>query len=172
MTKQINKLIQANLETERLLMEPLKLVDGDFMFKLLNTEGWIKFISNRNIKSKEDATVYIRRILDDQNYTYLVFKLKGTQKPIGIVTIIKRDFLDYCDIGFAILPEYENRGYSFEATTKFLLEIKKHKLYTKIVAITIPKNLKSVILLKKLGFIYEQETLKDGEVILVYKKVL
>lgn len=165
-------MIKTNLETERLVIEPLKLDDWNFMFKLLNTEGWIKFISNRNIKTKEDATSYIQKILHDINYTYLVFRLKETNLPIGLVTLIKRDFLDYCDIGFAILPEYEKMGYSFEASSKFLLEIEKSKLYSKIVAITVPENLKSKILLKKLNFIYELETLKDGEVLSVYNKIL
>jgi ribosomal-protein-alanine N-acetyltransferase len=172
MIKQIDKMIQINLETERLLIEPLKLDDGDFMFKLLNTEGWIKFISNRNIKTKEDATAYIQKILHDVNYTYLVFSLKETNSPIGLVTLIKRDFLDYCDIGFAILPEYENSGYSLEATCKFLLEIEKSKLYTKIVAITVPENVSSISLLKKMDFIYEKKILKGEEVLSVYNKIL
>jgi [ribosomal protein S5]-alanine N-acetyltransferase len=50
------------IQTDTLLLEILSENDADFIMELLNTEGWIKYIGNRNINSKEDAIAYIQKI--------------------------------------------------------------------------------------------------------------
>ncbi len=60
------------LTTSRLVIEPLTLNDNDFIFKLVNTEGWLKFIGDRNIKSTDEAADYIRKILASKNIFYWV----------------------------------------------------------------------------------------------------
>ena len=44
-----------NLETDRLLLREYTLSDAPFIFKLMNSEGWLKNIGDRNIKTIEDA---------------------------------------------------------------------------------------------------------------------
>ncbi len=52
---------QFSISTERLLINPLSTYDDYFILELLNTEGWIKFIGNRNIHSQADASAYIQK---------------------------------------------------------------------------------------------------------------
>ena len=47
-------------ETERLLLKPTDLEDAEFILQLLNSESFIKYIGDRNVRTIEDAENYIR----------------------------------------------------------------------------------------------------------------
>ncbi|MBI2730086.1 MAG: GNAT family N-acetyltransferase [Sphingobacteriales bacterium] len=150
------------METERLVIEPITLNDNLFILELLNTEGWIKFIGDRNVHSPEDATQYIQRILNNPKFNYFVFRLKENNIPIGLVTFLQRDDLDYPDIGFAMLPAYSKKGFSYEASKKVMDEIINSGKHEKVLAITLKDNYQSIRLLEKLGLSREGEKIKDG----------
>ena len=156
------------LETERLLIRPIHLDDAGFILKLVNSKGWLEFIGDRKINTEIEATAYIQKILDQPDYYYSVYQLKETLEPMGLVTFLKRDHLDAPDIGFAMLPNYEGKGYAYEASKKYLEEISKLKTYTTILAITRFDNQKSKRLLEKLGMYFQTEYKNDSEVIHVY----
>ena len=153
------------ITTPRLSLSALTLNDNHFIAALVNTEGWIKFIGNRNVHSIEDANGYIQRILSNPKIKYWVAKLNDTDTAIGVVTFIKRDYLDAPDIGFAFLPEYGNNGYAYEAAHAVLQQLIQNNNCASILATTIPTNENSIRLLTKLG-------LKFNKVIEVEKDVL
>ena len=147
--------LPTRIETERLLLREYAPSDAPFIFNLMNSEGWIKNIGDRGIKTLANAEAYMRR-----NYLHSYEKfgfgpymvsLKDSGIPIGSAGLYKRDNLDHPDIGFAFLPEFVNKGYAFEsanAVMKFGLETLKLRTIT---GITLPENLSSIKLLKKLG---------------------
>lgn len=147
--------------TERLLLSELTINDTEFITELVNTEGWLKFIGNRNIKTKEDAVKYIRMLLDDPGIVYWVVKPKGENIPIGVVTFISRKHLPHPDLGFAFLPQYSGKGYAYEAA-KIVLEDIINEQPT-LLASTFEGNLSSINLLKKLGFIYLKEEIEGDQ---------
>ena len=157
------------ITTERLFLEPLSESDDNFIMELLNTEGWIKYIGNRNINSKEDAIAYIQRINDNTNITYWTTKLKDTKIAIGLVTLIKRDYLEHNDIGFAFLPNYSNKGYAVEATKAVLSYLVEEKSISHIFAVILPENTGSIKLIEKLGLRFEKVVEIENEVLSVYK---
>ena len=55
--------MQQILETERLRIRPLSAEDSKFILELVNTEGWLKFIGDRNVKDLPDAIDYIEKIM-------------------------------------------------------------------------------------------------------------
>ncbi|WP_317899622.1 GNAT family N-acetyltransferase [Aurantibacillus circumpalustris] len=144
------------LETERIRLRQFTEEDAGFIFKLLNTEGWLKYIGDRNIKTLEDARLYIMNsfILHFKKFgfgPYLV-ELKETNTPIGMSSLIKRDHFDDVDLGFAFLPEYIGKAYALEAS-KAVISYAKNKLgIKKLVAITNQDNIASINLLQKLDF--------------------
>ena len=154
--------------TERLSMRPLTTTDAEFIFELVNTDGWLRFIGNRNISSATDAVAYIERILGNKNITYWVAELKDDQRSIGIVTYIKRDYLEHHDIGFAFLPAFSKKGYAYEATSAVLDKLVKEQSLRHILATTIPANTNSIRLLNRMGLVFEKEIKVENDILHVY----
>jgi [ribosomal protein S5]-alanine N-acetyltransferase len=160
---------QATLLTDRLLLEPLSENDDDFIVGLVNTGGWLRFIGNRNIHTKLDAVSYIKKVIGNQNIIYWTVKLKDAKSAIGIVTLIKRDYLEHKDIGFAFLPDFSNKGYAYEATGAVLTYLVKHDAITEILAETLPENVSSIKLLRKLGLQFEKEMEIENQILHIYR---
>jgi len=146
--------IQTLLTTDRLLIEPLTVNDNNFILELVNTDGWIEFIGNRNVTSQVEATAYIQKIIDNPNTTYWVVKIKNNQTKIGIITFIKRDYLEHHDIGFAFLPNFANNGYAYESANTVLKNVIHQNNLSHIFATTVPENIISIKLLKKTWAIF------------------
>jgi [ribosomal protein S5]-alanine N-acetyltransferase len=143
--------MQTNITTERLLLNIMTEEDHDFMQELMNTEGWIQFIGDRSIHSREAAIAYINTINGRPNFYYWLVRLKETHSPVGIITFIKRDYLAHFDIGFAFLPEYNGKGYAYEAAREVLSLVRLQPEYQTVQATTLPENVRSIKLLNKLG---------------------
>jgi RimJ/RimL family protein N-acetyltransferase len=158
----------GSLSTRRLLIAPLTVNDAGFIFELVNTEGWLTFIGNRNIRTQTEAKAYIQKIIGNPEITYWVVKLKEDQIPMGIVTFIKRDYLPHPDIGFAFLPGFTGKGYAFEATRAVLDQLLCSNRLTYILATTVPGNVKSIRLLNKLGLQFERQTASANGKVDVY----
>jgi RimJ/RimL family protein N-acetyltransferase len=164
MMKELNHTFQ----TERLLLSSLSLHDNDFIFELVNTPGWIRFIGDRNIHSREAAKEYINRILSNEKIRYWVVQLPAENCSIGIITFIQRDYLPHPDIGFAFLPRYGKSGYASEATKAVLDSVQMKDPHSTILATTIPENQDSIRLLMKLGFHFQEEKEVDGKPLRIY----
>jgi [ribosomal protein S5]-alanine N-acetyltransferase len=163
--------MQTQLTTTRLELSSLELSDSAFIFDLLNTENWIRFIGNRNINSDEDAVNYIQKIRDNLDARYKVVRLKDELTPIGVITFIKRHYLDHWDIGFAFLPEYAKKGYAFEATKAVLDEVKNDKSHEFILATTLKDNINSINLLEKLGLKYDKDILIGDDNLMLFSMI-
>lgn len=156
------------LETERLRIRPIDLPDAPFIFELVNTEGWLTYIGDRNVFDTDEAEKYIRKIRDNPNYHYHVFALKDSGQAIGVVTFLHREDLPYPDIGFALLPAFERRGYAHEAARAYLREIQKTGHQKNIIAITLPGNQPSIGLLVKLGLSYQYAISREHQTLSVF----
>ncbi|HMQ67352.1 MAG TPA: GNAT family N-acetyltransferase [Ignavibacteria bacterium] len=156
------------IHTARLFLEPLSVKDSDFIIELVNTKGWRSFIGHRNINTRTEAAAYINKYASENDTNIWTVKLIETKTPIGIITLLKREYLKHKDLGFAFLPEYFNKGYAFEASDAVLKDLNKKNKCEIIEAITVPENLSSVRLLKKLGFDYDKEIMVDNKIMCAY----
>jgi len=157
-----------NYTTPRLFLKELSIHDAEFILELVNMPEWKKFIGDRNINNTEEAKKYIQKIIDNPAFKYWVVKITDRQIPIGIITFIKRDYLDYYDIGFSFLSEYTGRGYAYEASEVVLRDLLKDPAYSRILAITMKENINSIKLLEKLGFLFENQVQDANEVLELY----
>lgn len=164
--------MQNTITTKRLTLNVLTIDDYEFVMAILNTKGWIEFIGDRNVHSKDEAIAYIQRIHATQNLIYWVVRLADTNTPVGIISFIKRKYLDHFDIGFAFLPEFNGHGYAYEAAKEVLSIAGKYPEYATILATTIPHNLQSIKLLTKLGLHFEKEIEVDNEKLHVYSNTI
>ena len=162
-------------ETERLIIKPTFDEDAEFIFELLNSPTWLKYIGNRNVTSIESAREYIKLKMLPQlerlgfgNYTVI---RKSDQAKMGICGLYDRDGLDGLDIGFAFLPEYEGEGYAFESANKLKQVISDEFGISEIVAITSQDNVSSQKLLEKTGIEinWNYKIPNDDKDLLLYK---
>ncbi|CAN5741922.1 GNAT family N-acetyltransferase [soil metagenome] len=160
--------MQNTFTTERLIINPLTINDHAFIVELVNSKGWLQFIGNRFITKEAEAIEYIQKILNNPDIEYRVAFLKGELIPVGIVSFIKRTYLEHWDIGFALLPQFEKKGYAYEATNCVLESLKKDGLHKKILATTLKDNHHSIHLLEKLGLQFEKELTVKDEPLLLY----
>lgn len=149
--------MQETITTSRLSIHLLRIEDHEFIRELVNTQGWLQYIGDRNIHSDGDALRYVQHVLNSPAVTYWVVTIKQTDTSIGIVSLIKRAYLEHFDIGFAFLPQHVGLGYAYEATGALLAMLHHLPEYKTMLATTVPENTKSVGLLKKLGFHYSHE---------------
>ncbi len=165
------------LETGRLSLRKMDVGDADFICELLNTPGWLKYIGDRGVRSKEDAEKYIQgRIVQsysENGFGMYAMILKEHKVIIGACGLIKRAGLENVDIGFAILPAFEGKGYTYEAA-EVVMQFAKSTLKVPVIgAIATADNLGSINIIKKLGLEFMKAiTLPDDdEALLLFEKI-
>ncbi|MEO0505094.1 MAG: GNAT family N-acetyltransferase [Bacteroidota bacterium] len=159
--------------TERLQLKPTVVEDAEFIFRLMNTPKWIQYIGDRQIRTVKDAENYITNNMTPQlerlgysNYTVI---RKTDNAKIGTCGLYDREGLEGIDLGFAFLPEHERKGYAFEASQALLDKAANQFKIACLSAITVPDNIASQRLLKKLGFEFTETTQLKGSELFVYK---
>lgn len=160
--------MQKQVSTSRLQLDLLTAEDHVFMISLVNSKSWLEFIGDRNVHSKEEALAYIDKILTTPNLYYWVVRIQEGNTAAGIISFVKRRYLEHYDIGFAFLPEFCGLGYACEAASRILQVARENPEHQTVLATTIPGNIKSVNLLNKLGFHFEREIEVENGKLCVY----
>ena len=148
-------------ETQRLIITKITLEDAPFFVELMNTPHWLKYIGDRNIKTVQDAEENLKKgiLKSYKEHGYGFYKLllkEENNKTIGVAGLIKRKELEDTDIGFGFLPEYEGKGFGYEASVE-IMKLAEHTFKLKrVLAITNPTNKNSIKLLEKLGLTYQK----------------
>jgi RimJ/RimL family protein N-acetyltransferase len=157
------------LETERLSVREITETDGEFILELLNQPSFIRYIGDRGVRSAEDAKKFIenrfRESYRQNGFGLYTIEIKQDRSPIGICGFVKRDFLEFPDVGFAFLAPFERKGYAFESANAVMKYGKDVLGLKRVLAITVPDNENSIRLLEKLGFRFEEliKTPNDNE---------
>ena len=165
------------IETDRLVIRRFKFSDADFILGLMNSPGWLEYIGDRNVKTEEAAVAYLQngpiKSYTENGYGLCMVMLREGAIPIGACGLLKRDYLEDADIGFAFLPEYLGQGYGYESAKAVLNHAAKELNISKVMAFTVPHNVASIKLLEKLGFRFEKIFTMPGEEeeLLLYSRV-
>ena len=145
----------TQIETPRLQLKQICLKDAAFYLKLFNSEGWLKYIGDRNVHSIKDAEDYITKnylsSYEKHGFGSFVVFLKGTDTAVGTCGLYKRENLEHPDIGFAFLPEYMGKGYGHEAASAVLDYAKQTLAVEVVLGFTVSYNEASIGLLEKIG---------------------
>jgi len=162
-------------ETERLFLSPTSVEDAAFVLELLNSPKWIQNIGDRKVHSLAEAEAYIRTKMLPQlealgfaNYT-VIRKTDGAK--MGSSGLYNRDGIEGVDIGFAMLPEFEGKGYAFEAANKLMQLARDEFQLSKVSGITLETNKASQKLLEKLGLTFSRmiQIPNDSEELMLYE---
>jgi len=148
------------LETERLILRRLTIGDAPFILKLLNEPSFLRYIGDKNVRNLEDARNYILTgpIASYNRYGFGLYlmELKDPQTRIGMCGLIQREQLPDPDIGFALLPDFCNKGFAFEAASAILQDARERLKLPRILAITSLDNEASIKLLQRLGLTFQE----------------
>ena len=143
-------------ETERLYIRQFNTQDTEFIVQLLNDESFIRNITDKKVRTDADALNYL---INGPLSSYQTFGfglslvlLKETKTPIGMCGLLKREELDYPDLGYALLPEFCGKGYANEASSSLIKEEMASYSLNTVMAVTFLNNLRSNSLLNKIGF--------------------
>jgi RimJ/RimL family protein N-acetyltransferase len=155
------------LATERLDLRRLTVDDAEFIFELTNDPDWLRFIGDRGIRTLDDARGYIETgplaMYARLGFGLYAVELREGRTPIGICGLIRRDWLEDADLGFAYLPRFRGMGYAFEAAAATLEHAKSALGMERVLAIVSPENEDSVRLLTKLGMTFQRMARPDGD---------
>jgi RimJ/RimL family protein N-acetyltransferase len=156
-------------ETPRLLVRRLVTDDADaaFILRLLNEPSFLENIGDRGVRSADDARAYIANgaLASYATHGFGLFhvSLKATGQamdraigqtagpPIGMCGLLRRDWLDGVDLGFAFLPEFWGKGYAYESSLGVIEWARASLGITRVLGITKPDNHGSIRVLEKLG---------------------
>jgi RimJ/RimL family protein N-acetyltransferase len=144
------------LESKRLIIRDIEINDASFYFELFNDPDWIRFISDKNLKSVAETEAYLQKMqLENSKLGGLGFftvLIKETNEAIGVSTALHREKLEFVDIGYGFLPKGRGKGYAAEATKLIIEYVSSTFKQKKVFAFTMPDNENSQKLLKKLDF--------------------
>lgn len=154
------------LETERLSLRHLTDADAAFILELVNDPDWLRFIGDRGVRSLDDARAYILNgpvaSYARHGFGLYLVELGDGGAPVGMCGLLKRDWLDDVDVGFAFLPRFRGMGLAHEAA-RATLEYGRVALgLPRVAAIVSPENAGSIRLLEKLGMRFERMAVPPG----------
>ncbi len=144
------------LTTERLILRHFDHGDAEFVLALLNEPSFLQNIGDKGVRTLADARGYLTSgpMASYQRFgfgLYLV-ALRESGTPIGMCGLLKRDWLDDPDIGFAFLPAFWSKGYAVESASAVRAYGHNQLGLKRIVAIVSPGNKDSFRVLERIGF--------------------
>lgn len=162
------------ITTERLVLREFEATDSEFIIKLLNTDGWLRYIGDRYVRDLKQGVEFIegrlRPSYTEHGFGFYVVESKNTKECLGMCGLVKREGLENVDIGYAFLPENFGRGYAYESSLA-VVEFAKNKLKLKALdSITMSINKSSIKLLERLEFSFERNILLNNEELMLYRK--
>jgi RimJ/RimL family protein N-acetyltransferase len=164
------------LETDRLILRQFTTEDAPFMLRILNEPSWLEFIGDRNVHTLEEAELYLvngsLKSYGEHGFGFYMVMLKSNSICIGITGLAKRPYLKVPDIGFAFLPEYTGMGYALEASKAMLHYALETLGIREIEAFTSKDNVKSIQLLRKLGFHFEKIIVPESQELFLFSTSL
>lgn len=165
------------LETARLRLRRFVPEDAAFILALVNTPGWLRYIGDRGVQNEDDARRYIERAAlasyDRHGFGLYHVAQKSDGASVGMCGLLRRDYLDDVDIGFAFLPEFAGRGYALESGRRVLEHARDDFGCATLAGVVQEENAASIRVLEKLGLrLVGPVRLPSGEQLQLYRRAL
>lgn len=159
-------MITPNLETERLILRPLKLSDAEEVFRnWTKDEEVAKYMPwdvHKNIEETNEWIISeVENIESENNYTWGII-LKSTKELIGTISLLYKKELRCYSLGYNIMKKHWGKGITTEAGRRVIEfginELKQKKFYCRHAN----ENIASMKVMTKLGFEYYGESEYDS----------
>jgi len=151
------------IETERLLLRQCVVEDADVILRLLNEPSFLENVGDRGVRTTEDATNYLLNgpiaSYAANGYGIYLVLLKETSAPIGMCGLLQRPQFVHPDVGYTLFPEFWRRGFAIEAASAVVEHAHRSLGIEHVLGLVSPHNSRSIQLLEKLGFIFQEPAL-------------
>lgn len=150
------------LETERLILRPLRVSDAQEIFQGWTSDPQVtRFMNYYRHQSVEDTVEWLRleeeNQVRDDNYTW-VFVKKDSGELLGSGGIMLREENGDYEIGYNIRRKYWDQGYTTEASKKILEFAAEELGATRFFGRHAKDNPASGKVMEKLGFVYVRDS--------------
>lgn len=158
------------LKTQRLNLRKLLMRDQQDIFKLRSDKQVLKHLLRAPHNSIAETVEFIDRItagIEEKKWSYWVITLRDNNIVIG--TICLWNFSSdktIADIGYELMPDFQNKGYATEAVKEIIKFGFKDLNLQKILAKVSPENLESIKLLKKFEFDLSDQQDKNNKILM------
>jgi RimJ/RimL family protein N-acetyltransferase len=150
------------LETERLSLHHFEKGDAAFLLQIMNHPDYHRYIGDRELRSVADAERFVAEAMippyERQGFGFWQMRLRETGERAGFAGIIKREVFDVADVGYAVDEKFYGKGFAQEATRGVLGFARETLGFSRVGAMTDPKNSASINVLIKCGFSFERLT--------------
>ena len=155
------------LATAQLVLRELRPDDAGFIRELLNDADFLRHIGDRGVRTVEQARQYIvegpMASYREHGFGLWCVELRESSSNIGVCGLLRRDYLDAPDIGYAFLPASRGRGHALEACQAVMAHARDRLGLRRVLAIVAIENDASTRLLGKLGLRFERMLRRDDE---------
>ena len=146
------------LANENITLRQASTADSAFILELANQPAWKQYIGDHAIGTESQAQEYIEQKLHvmykSHGFGLWVVETLDNSEAVGLCGLIKRDSLEYIDLGFAFLPKFWGKGFARQASELCLQYAFNTLNAPKVLAITNPNNHRCIRLLECLHFDY------------------
>jgi ribosomal-protein-alanine N-acetyltransferase len=159
-------MITPILETERLILRPLKLSDVEAVYNNWtsdeNVAKYMVWDVHKDInETKEWIECEVANLESDKNYTWGIV-LKETEELIGSISLLYKEEINCYSLGYNIMKKYWGQGITTEAGREVINfgenELNQKKFYCRHAN----ENIASMKVMTKLGFKYHAESEYDS----------
>ncbi len=149
------------LETERLKLRPVCEKDIDIYSQILGSDELTKYLPKGEAYTDEEIKHHVTERVKHWDHgfgcSYVVYLKSESTVKIGYVGVEQCETPIYSDIRYAVLSDYQGRGYVFEAAQAVLNETFKANKLSKIFGVALKENMSSLSIIKKLGMKADSE---------------
>lgn len=141
------------LETDRLILRRFQPKDALDCFAFLSAEKDCYMDCSKPFTEMNDEYTERMDLFASRETQYMIV-LKESGKVIGTVNVFDDDSraVDAKEIGYAVSPSYQRKGYAYEALTALVDLLQNDLKFDLVVAGVLEENIASIRLLEKLGF--------------------
>ncbi|WP_221394014.1 GNAT family N-acetyltransferase [Dyadobacter sp. NIV53] len=151
------------LESDRLIYNKFDNSHFPDYTRLVSQEEVMKHITGKGLTVNE-AQIRFQVALDaDQNREdmgFLAVTEKATGAFIGLAKIVPFEN-GMTEIGYALLPEFWNKGYASEITKRLIVYAKELGNISELIGVVDPGNHPSIHVLTKQDFVFYREVIND-----------
>lgn len=154
-------MLTPKLETERLILRPIKNEDADAIFNCwMQDEDVSRYMYWKATKDIKEVQNFVRfelsNLENDKWYRWIIL-LKQTDEIIGTCFIYYNDDEDNWDISYNLGKKFWRNGYISEAMQRVMEYAIDELMIKECIAIHALENPESGRVIQKLGFEYEKE---------------